>query len=38
MTNSKKSYWTALLSLFVTTKTVAAVTFSASALKSFKFK
>ena len=38
MTNSKKSYWTALLSLFVTTKTVATVTFSASVLKSFKFK
>ena len=29
MTNSKKSYWTALLSLFVAAKTVAAVTFSA---------
>ena len=30
MTNyQKKSYWTALLSLFATTKTVAAVTFSA---------
>ena len=29
MTNSKKSYRTALLSLFTTTKTVAPVTFSA---------
>ena len=33
MTNSKKSYRTALLSLFTTAKTVAAVTFSAFKVK-----
>ena len=39
MTNyQKQSYWTALLSLFTTAKTVAAVTFSTSVLKNSKFK
>ena len=38
MTNKNSPTGQLLLSLFATTKTVAAVTFSASALKSFKFK